>query len=309
MRKRFILLGIVAGVMLMLGFGLIWAMNAPAASDAGYVSLEEAPASGEAPKVLKLFSPYLSDSFPSHILHVFQNSVYSMTEHGVEIQIYEDKAVNSEWDNLEAVRSGMLEMCAVSAESLQRFTRQDGRDSKENPAGAQAADGAVLQLGRFWNGYQWLWTTAPIVEAEDLRTIDLRVSGAESEDGGIQDLVNSSVVIGNDELYLNLQAGFVNGYELDLTQVLQLGTYQFTRYCLELERSSSEVEIVMSQAAWEFLSDRERETIQACMDHALEYAREEYQQLLPLWKRVMETRYGVVFYQVSENLRREAGLI
>lgn len=298
MRKRLIILGVVAGVMLVLGFGLIWAMNAPSGSDGGYVSLEDAPASDEAPKVLKLFSPYLPDSFPAHVLQVFRDSVYSMTGHGVEIQIYEDKAVNSEQDNLEAVRGGLLELCAVSAESLQRFTEDNGA----------FAEGDILQLGRFWNGYQWLWTAAPIVEADDLRTINLRVSGAESEDDGLRELVNSSVVIGIDELYLNLQAGFVNGYELDLTQVLQLGTYQFTRYCLELERSHSEVEIVMSQAAWECLSDEEQDVMQACMDHALEYAQEEYQQLLPLWKRVMESRYGVVFYQASENLRRETSL-
>lgn len=300
MCKRFILLGIMAGMMLALGCGLIWAMNVPSVRDPGYGARGEEPVSGETPKVLKLFSPYLSDSFPSHVLRVFRDSVYSMTDHTVEIQIYEDKAVNAEWDNLEAIRGGMLEICAVSEEILQRFTQQDG----ETPA----EDGGLLQLGRFWNGYQWLWTTAPVVETEDLRTINLRVSSADGAGSGLQELVNRAVVIGIDELYLNLQAGFVNAYELDLTQVLQLGTYQFTRYCLELERSDSEVEIVMSQAAWECLSDQEREVIQACMDHALEYAREEYQQLLPLWKRVMETRYGVVFYQVSENLRQEAGL-
>lgn len=240
MGKRYTLLGMIAVLVLLMGAVLLWSMRERPVPAVQAAPLAESEAD-DPPTVLKLFSPYSSGSFPSHVLKVFCDSVYSMSDNALAVQLYEGGAFREERNNLQALESGTLEMCAVSCDCLPQLLPEAAplftmfRCSSREEAMAlleggeaqelyrQMEDMGILRLGSFWNGFRWLWTTEPVSSAEDFSALRLGIPDVRMLQSGFQNLTDTLVVTNGGSLSLSLQSGSINACEQDLTEVTQQG--------------------------------------------------------------------------------------
>lgn len=321
MRKRFTLLGMIAVLVLLMGVVLFWSMRerpAPAVQAAPPEEAETDP-----PAVLKLFSPYSSGSFPSHVLKVFCDSVYGMSDNTLAVQLYEGGAFREERNNLQALENGTLEMCAVSCDYLPQLlpeaaplftmfrcsTREEAMALLESEEAQtlyrQMEDMGILRLGSFWNGFRWLWTTEPLSGAQDFSRLRLGIPDVRMLQSGFQNLTDAVVVVNGGSLSLSLQSGSINACEPDLTEVMQQGSSQFTPYCLELNHTYSAISLLMAESAWDALTAEEQVVLQSCVSHILDYAAEQYQRFLPLWKNKMSVYSHVEFYHLPAAQQSE----
>ncbi len=315
MRKRFTLLGMIAVLVLLMGAALFWSMKdrpAPAVQTA----LPEEASAEERPVVLKLFSPYSPGSFPSHMLKVFCDSVYSMSDNTLVVQLYEGGAFREERNNLQALKSGTLEMCAVSCECLPQLVPESAplftlfRCSTQEEAmtllegeEAQAVysrmeDMGIMRLGSFWNGFHWLWTAEPLSGVQDFKTLRLGIPDVRMLQSGFQNLTDALVVTNSGSLPLGLQSGSINACEQNLTEAMQQGVSQFAPYCLELNHAYSAISLLVTRRAWDALTSEEQTVLQNCVIHILDYSAEQYQRFLPLWKNKMSVYNHVEFYHL-----------
>ena len=322
MGKRYTLLGMIAVLVLLMGAVLLWSMRERPVPAVQAAPLAESEAD-DPPTVLKLFSPYSSGSFPSHVLKVFCDSVYSMSDNALAVQLYEGGAFREERNNLQALESGTLEMCAVSCDCLPQLLPEAAplftmfRCSSREEAMAlleggeaqelyrQMEDMGILRLGSFWNGFRWLWTTEPVSSAEDFSALRLGIPDVRMLQSGFQNLTDTLVVTNGESLSLSLQSGSINACEQDLTEVMQQGISQFTPYCLELNHTYSAISLLMTKSAWDALTPEEQSVLQSCVSHILNYAAEQYQLFLPLWKNKMSVYNHVEFCRLPADQQSE----
>lgn len=146
---------------------------------------------------------------------------------------------------------------------------------------------------------------ALLEEIAEKNSLRLGIPDVRMLQSGFQNLTDAVIVVNGGSLSLSLQSGSINACEPDLTEVMQQGSSQFTPYCLELNHTYSAISLLMAESAWDALTAEEQVVLQSCVSHILDYAAEQYQRFLPLWKNKMSVYSHVEFYHLPAAQQSE----
>ncbi len=272
---------------------------------------QEAAVSNEV-KILKLASPFSRDSFASRILNDFCSRVNANGAQTLYIQLYENGALGSESETLEAIRNGRLELCAVNSGNLTALipeaeplfvpfrasTREEAvalLDSEEAQRVYEKMEAQGVQnLGYFWNGFRYVWSSTPVRSLADLGELRLRLPGVPVFQAAFDGVVAAQEIMPMDDVHTALLVGTVDAFEQDLTEVVRRDVCGLTPYCLKLNHAFSATTLLMNQEVWQTLTARERVTLMDCMEQSIRYADDLCEKQEQTWQQYLET-HGTTF--------------
>ncbi|MCI8397840.1 MAG: TRAP transporter substrate-binding protein DctP [Oscillibacter sp.] len=319
MRKRQIIFYFGIGVFLVLSVLIV----------GSYIVSEhikkESPGSGDSQSthdeyadaiVLKMASPYTSGSFQSQILEKFCDFCNQNLGPEIYIQLYENGSLGNERQLLDALKNQRLELCAISSANISYLEESAAipfmmpfnvRNLDDTLAllGSDAAQEIyrklerqnIYNLGYFYNGLRYIWSTKPIYNLEDLHTVNLCVSPVDSYIRAFDGIVNSTIDTAVDNVLPNLKIGAIDTYDLSLTEVMQTELYKYTPYCLKLRHSYSATSILVNQHTRDLLTEEQYGTLVSSMEAVSIYAQMLYGSLSNAWEREF-AKIGIEFSEL-----------
>lgn len=123
-------------------------------------------------------------------------------------------------------------------------------------------------------GFRHFFTTKEISGIEDLAGMKLRVSNDPIMNGLVEGLGASPTVVSFGELYSALQTGVVDGAEQPIANYKSNAFPEVAPYLILDGHTLGAIQIVITDAAWDSLTEEQQGWIQEAADYASQYNRE-----------------------------------
>lgn len=239
-----------------------------------------------------------SETHQYHIAAVkFKELIEEKSNGSINIDIYSGGVLGNEGEVVEQVLDGTMDMTTVSADSsfantvpemnvfgipflfrdLEHvYSTLDGEVGQEllelsNEKGMKALGYWEVGLRHVTNNKREITTPA------DMNGLKIRVQPAPVWEAHMQDLGASPTPVAFNELYTALDQGVVDGQENPLNTIDSMRFYEVQPYVTLTGHTYSPAIVVMSEKAWNSLSEEQQSLVAEAVAEATDYQRETIQ--------------------------------
>lgn len=299
------------------------ATNDAAASASQENSAAGEAASEEAQIVLTLAEVNPADSLDGQVLSYFKDQVAELSGGSVLIDIQASGVMGAENDVLDnmTTNGGTIDMARISSFALTNYgaklsalpsipytfyDRDHYWKYAESEIGQQILDEpAELGLGvkgLFFveEGFRNFFIKDQIDGIEGMKGKKIRVSSDPILTAVVEQLGANPTVVSFSELYSSLQSGVVDGADQPVVTYESNAFNEVAPYMLEDGHTMSASEVIITESAWNRLSDTQKEAVEQAGKAASEYCRELSAKTEEECKARLEEK-GVTFIAVSDK--------
>lgn len=254
----------------------------------------------------------------------FSDLVKEKTNGDVLIDLYASAQLGQETENIEQVAAGVLDMARVNSVTLAQtvpelgvftlpyiFANQEVKYKiLDGPIGQEVLDAfpkyGMVSFGYLEAGSRSFYTVdKPIKSFEDLKGQKIRVQKAKITID-MANLVGAVATPMNyGEVYTALQTGVIDGAENDFVSYYTSGHYEVAKHYTMDGHLSPPAMIIMSQKAWNSLSESQKSAVREAADEATVFERELMNEMQNEFRAKAEDS-GCVVYTVDTKPFQDA---
>lgn len=264
-----------------------------------------------------------ADSLDGQVGSYFKEQVESLSNGSVAIDIQASGVLGAENDVLDNMTTGggTVDMARISCFALTNYggklsalpsvpftfdNRQHYWKFTESELGQKILDEpAQLGLGvkgLFFmeEGFRHFFFNKEIMGVEDLKGKKIRVSSDPILTGVVEQLEASPTVISFNELYSSLQSGVVDGADQPTALYESNAFNEVAPYLIEDGHTMSASEVIITEDAWNKLSDDQKEAVTKAGEATSKYCKELSGKLEDESKKRLQEK-GVTFIEVTDK--------
>lgn len=207
----------------------------------------------------------------------------------IHVTYYPNSQLGNERDLAEGVMAGTVDMAYVSMAVMQNFeesfalfslpyifkdydhvhTFADSELSGEI-FGRLENSSKVKVLGLFDQGFRWIWSTNKEIKSlEDLSGLKIRTPESDVYTQTFSLLGTNPTPMAFGDLFTALQTGVVDGYEVNPESTWSNGTYEAIKCGSKSNHIFAGSVVFISQAAYDRLSEEQKQILQEAADNAV----------------------------------------
>lgn len=229
-------------------------------------------------KIFKLASTMPATVHQVRILEEMGREVKEKTGGSLEIQVFPASQLGGIRDFVEGMTMGTIEMAVSPIASLEVFGeprfalfalpymfKDDDHISRffhTEPAKAIFADFHKLTnirtIGLINEGFRDVWSRKPVRSFTDLKGLKLRVPEIPLYIDMFTALQVNATPLPISDVYTSLQTGTIDGLEIPFQVVMDYQYFEVTKFRITTQHCGNPMAIIISDMAWESLSDEER---------------------------------------------------
>jgi len=265
---------------------------------------------------------------PSHPYYLgmekFANIVSEKTDGKIQVEIYHSGQLGSERDVIEGLSMGSIDLTVVSSAPVSSFipniavfdlpylfpTREQAYKVMDGPIGAQffedLTEHNIVGLGWFENGYREITNNKrPIVTPEDLKGIKIRVMESPVPIATFNTAGANATPMAWGEVFTALQQGTIDAQENPLPVIYSQKLYEVQKYLSLTDHFYAPALFLMSDVAFEKLSEEEQQIVMDAAKEATIYQREVSKEQAESFVAKCEAE-GMIVNEVDKSLFVEA---
>lgn len=209
------------------------------------------------------------------------------------VEIYSNNSIGSDKDVLEAIQYGTATLCIPTPAVMANFTPAynllslpfifedaeaahnvlDGEWGQKLCAAAEDAGFKVLGIGDY--GFRQLTTNKPVSSMADYKGMKIRVMQNDLYIAMYEALGANPTPMASGEVFTALQQGVVDGQENPLSNIYTQKFNEVQKYILKDNHVCDFLIFAFSKEFYDGLTPAEQEALQASVDIAVEYTREQ----------------------------------
>ncbi|MGM0873848.1 MAG: TRAP transporter substrate-binding protein [Bacillota bacterium] len=234
----------------------------------------------------------------THQYHIaaekFKELVAEKSENQIQVEIFSNATLGGEGEVIEQVMDGTVDMTTVAADSNLANTvpemnifgipylfedREDVYNKLDNEVGKELLE-IVNQQGMkgldYWEvGFRHLTNSKKEVKTpKDIKGMKIRVQPAPVWESHIKALGASPTPVAFNELYSALDQGVVDGQENPLATINSMKFYEVQKQVSLTAHTYTPGVVLMSENAWNSLSDEQKEIVESAVKEAKMYQRD-----------------------------------
>lgn len=276
------------------------------------------------PIILKMAENQPENNPVTIAMHKFADLVEEKSNGEVLIDLYASAQLGQETENIEQVAAGILDMARVNSVTLAQtvpelgvftlpyiFANQDVKYKiLDGPIGQEVLDSfpkyGMVSFGYLEAGSRCFYTVKkPVKSIEDLAGQKIRVQKAKITID-MANLVGAVATPMNyGEVYTALQTGVIDGAENDFVSYYTSGHYEVAKHYTLDGHLSPPALIIMSQKAWDSLSDDQKKVIEEAAHEATMFERQAMNEKQDEFRAKAEAS-GCIVYDVDTRPFQEA---
>lgn len=224
----------------------------------------------------------------------FAELVEEKSDGRIQVETFLNSQLGEEADVIEQVQTGAIEMTRVStapmaefADSMEVFSLPYIFDDGDHMWNFLEGEGGQELLGQiedsgfkglvYYDGGARSFYTSEGTEVsslEDLQGLDVRVQQSDINTQWMEALGASPTPLDYGEVYSSLQSGVLSGAENNWTSYLTAAHYEVAPNYIESQHQRVPEILMMSQQAWDQLSEEDRQIMQEAADESVDFQRE-----------------------------------
>lgn len=261
---------------------------------------QSAQAENSVPVTLKVASQDAADSQAGRLLTQFKQDVEEKSDGSITVDLHFAGTLGSLNDMIEGVSMGTIDMATAGVGAFQSYCDNmmifdnyfvgtpDGFVSVWNSdVGQQVLEQLREEAGIYTVGYNLCgvghveyWTNRDYDSIESLRNANLRTNGTKTVNLACEAIGAVGVGVSNAEQYNAFQTGMVDAMSLDAANMIDLGFLEEGMYELDIIDNYLASALVISQTAWDKLSEGQRQVIRTCAQDYSDTSGRQYEQKL-----------------------------
>ncbi|SNR68472.1 TRAP transporter substrate-binding protein [Puniceibacterium sediminis] len=259
---------------------------------------------------------------PEHPLHVamqlMADRVEELTNGDLKIRVYANSQLGTQRESMELVQNCSLDMAKSNTSELEAFDTDYAAfnlpflfQSEEHfwnvingEIGQDVLDASVDHgfrgISYLTEGARSFYANKPILSPDDLKGMKIRVQPSPSAIRMVELLGASPTPISWGELYSALQQGVVDGAENNPTALTTGRHGEVTKHYSLDEHTMVPSVVVISNCAWDDLSDEEKTALNEAAKESMAFQRDQWQGIVDATFAEAKADMGVSIHEVDK---------